>query len=317
MRRVLACLAMILSVSLLSGCGKCQGVVPVASVQDVEVPTNGAVLEAAPVTTIAAEEQDPGQLQTDGFGKLTGTVTLDSMTGDLPPIIDLTQALKDKDAKCCLGPKCKPEEKVDMTWVVDPKTKGVANVMVWLKAPAGNTFAIHDSYKKRDKESVTFDQPHCQYLPHVAGFNPFYMAGGKPVMTGQKLIFKNSAGCNHNVRVLGDQINNKGFNTNLPPETEIEKTTELKPQRLPLEVRCDIHPWMSARLFIFDHPYYAITKSDGSYEIPYAPAGAEISVFAWHEGMGWVLTSKGQPVTVEKNKTKTMDFKVKYDPNAK
>jgi hypothetical protein len=71
---------------------------------------------------------------------------------------------------------------------------------------------------------------------------------------------------------------------------------------------------MAARLFVFDHPYYAITKADGTYEIPLVPAGAEISVFAWHEGQGWVLTNKGQAVTVEKGKKKTLDFQVKYAP---
>ena len=108
------------------------------------------------------------------------------------------------------------------------------------------------------------------------------------------------------MRVLGNGVDNDGFNVNLPPGSELAKTAN--PQRLPLSVQCDIHPWMSAKLFVFDHPYYAITDKNGNFDIPMVPAGAEITVMGWHEGIGWALTNKGQAVTIEKGKAKTLDF---------
>ena len=31
--------------------------------------------------------------------------------------------------------------------------------------------------------------------------------------------------------------------------------------------------------------------------------GAEVSIMAWHEGVGWVLTNKGTPITIQKDTT--------------
>ena len=250
-------------------------------------------------------------LQTDGFGSVSGKVTLN---GPLPEVFDLTELMKKHaDKVCCLAPKAKPAEKVDLTWVVDPKTKAVANVMVWVRPPVGKFFPIHNSYKVR-KETITIDQPHCQYLPRVSAFQPYYLDNGKEVETGQKLVFKNSAVVQHNVRVVGNGIDNVGFNKNLPAGTEIDAT--LKPQRLPLEVRCDIHTWMTARVFVFDHPYYALTNEKGEFNIPFVPAGAQITIMAWHEGVGYVSSgaSKGQPITVANGKASTIDFELKYEP---
>lgn len=252
-------------------------------------------------------------LQTDGFGTLAGKVTL---LGELPKEIDLTNAMKEKDAKCCLSAKMKPEEKIDLKWIVDPKTKAVANVMVWVVPPKGKYFPTPDKFKDRAKEVVTIDQPHCQYLPRIAAYQPVYIDGGKKVETGQKLVFKNTAKCGHNVRVLGNGVDNDGFNKTLPAGTEIEE--KLNPQRLPLSVQCDIHPWMAAKLFVFDHPYYALTDAKGNFEIPMVPAGAEITVMAWHEGVGYLLMRKegdksfpGHLKTIEKGKTMTLDLEIK------
>ena len=68
---------------------------------------------------------------------------------------------------------------------------------------------------------------------------------------------------------------------------------------------------MKAHLFVFNHPYYAITDDKGNFEIPFVPAGAEVSVMAWHEGQGWVLTNKGTSMTIKKGQKHVLDFKVK------
>ena len=217
-------------------------------------------------------------LQTDGYGSLSGKVTLDAPNGKLPPILkfaDNKVVNGHNDKACCLNPNAKPEEKMDLTWVVDPKTKGVANVMVWVTPPTKGMVLPVPAALQKTKNLVILDQPHCQFLPRIAAFQPVYWDNGKKVATGQKLVFKNSATVSHNVRVVGNGIDNDGFNVNVTAGTEYTpgKGKEIKPQRLPLEVRCDIHTWMTARLFVFDHPYYAITKEDGSYELPMVPAG--------------------------------------------
>lgn len=254
------------------------------------------------------------KLKTDGYGSLSGKVTFD---GDVPAIASLVKAMMDnRDKACCLAETAKEMEKVDLTWIVNPKTKAVANVMVWVKAPKDTYLEVHPNYTKR-KETIVIDQPHCAFLPRVAAFNPVYFDGKQLVPTGQQLLLKNSSVVPHNIRAIGHPKYNLGFNKVVPAKDALDilkdlpEETQLKPQVLPVKIQCDFHPWMGAQLFVLDHPYYALTNEKGEFEIPLIPAGAEVSIMAWHEGSGWALTNKGTPMTIQKNKEHTLDFKVK------
>jgi plastocyanin len=52
-----------------------------------------------------------------------------------------------------------------------------------------------------------------------------------------------------------------------------------------IKVYCHIHSHMSASIMVFDHPYFAIPKADGSFAIEDVPAG-DYKVSAWHERIG-------------------------------
>jgi hypothetical protein len=252
-------------------------------------------------------------LKTKGFGKLSGKITLE---GDVPAEVNLVPLMmQNPDAKVCCAPGA---QVVDQKWVVDKKTKGVANVVVWVMPPKDMYFEIDPKFKVR-KEKIVIDQPHCAFLPYVTAYNPSYFNGKELVATGQELILKNSAAVPHNVRAVADGKINDGFNINVPAKTEFNATTDLaeskrlKAQLMPVSIQCDIHRWMSAKLYVFDHPYYAITKADGSYEIPNVPAGAEVILMVHHGEAGWVLPElkKGRAITVKDGKTTTMDFTIK------
>ncbi|HEV3144975.1 MAG TPA: hypothetical protein VGZ47_13880, partial [Gemmataceae bacterium] len=83
-------------------------------------------------------------LQSDGMATIKGTVTFD---GDPPPmpIVAGIDAHKDKGFCCTKG--CPHEE----TWMVDPATKGVANVVVWVSCPNGKYFPMDDYFKEGGK----------------------------------------------------------------------------------------------------------------------------------------------------------------------
>ncbi|MBI3822326.1 MAG: hypothetical protein HY289_06565, partial [Planctomycetes bacterium] len=191
------------------------------------------------LNTIQAQEK----LKTDGYGSLSGKVTL---TGDLPKVTDFTGKMKDSnDKQCCLAPTAKPIEKVDQTWMVDPKTKAVKNAMVWVMPPKDTYFEINFRYKKRS-EIIVIDQPHCQFLPFVSAFNPVYFDGKKLVPTGQQLIFKNSATVAHAVQAIGSlSMGNKGFNRvvasggQLDCLKDLEEEVQFKPQLLPYNLACN------------------------------------------------------------------------------
>ena len=69
------------------------------------------------------------------------------------------------------------------------------------------------------------------------------------------------------------------------------------------------HVWMQAYVWVFDHPYYAITKADGTFAIPRVPADTEVQVMAWHESQGWLFTKDGRTMKLTKGKN-TLDFEM-------
>jgi hypothetical protein len=181
----------------------------------------------------------------------------------------------------------------DNLFQVNPKSKGLKNVFVALKQPpdkAGQPLPIHPSLKEAPKEPVSLDQPRCLFMPRAVA-----------VREGQVVLVKNSAPVNHNIRWTGDEdFGNKGGNVTLPPSKSYN-IKDLKAQPLPLIVQCNIHPWMSGRLAVYDHPYFAVTDKDGNFEIKLAPAGTYRVTF-YHEGIGWRGGAKGkagQEITVK------------------
>lgn len=174
-------------------------------------------------------------------------------------------------------------------WVIDKDTKGVANVVVWLAPiPPAKTMPIHPKLQDVPKDPLVIDQPQCAFVPHVS-----------TMREGQTLIIKNSSPVPHNTNYSGSQLINPGGNPIIPPGKQIE-VTDLKADRRPLTLACNIHKWMSGRVGVFNHPYHLVTKKDGTFEIKDAPAGS-FRVFVWHEEKGWLQAggdSKGQEITI-------------------
>ncbi len=49
--------------------------------------------------------------------------------------------------------------------------------------------------------------------------------------------------------------------------------------------KCDVHGWMNAYAGVLDHPYFAVTGEDGTFEIKNLPPGT-YKLTAWHEKLG-------------------------------
>ncbi len=60
-------------------------------------------------------------------------------------------------------------------------------------------------------------------------------------------------------------------------------------QRVPVPIKCNYHPWESAFILPLDHPYLAITKADGTFQIPKLPVGP-IEFQVWQERIGYLST---------------------------
>lgn len=214
-------------------------------------------------------------------GTLRGRVVYD---GALPDIktINMPADLEAKTKTVCLMGDMK-----EQTWQIGPD-KGVENVVVWLKAPADKYFQVPENQRKRD-DTVTMDQPQCAFEPHVVVLYPSYYdpVAKKQVRTGQKFVIKNSAPFNHNTAWKGNGLFNNGDNYILPSKGS--KEIEANPSAVSkmggedkIGIHCDIHKWMDAHAYVFDHPYAARTDKDGKFEIKNAPAGAEVQLMYWH-----------------------------------
>ncbi len=185
-------------------------------------------------------------------------------------------------------------------WVVNPKNKGIRWTLLWLApmAKGGNLPIKPDLQTVKDKD-VVLDQPHCQFEPHVLGMRQ-----------GQVLLVKNSAPVAHNVNWTGG-IKNPGGNV-IVPAGGSHKITDLKADRFPLKITCNIHPWMNAFAGVFDHPYFAVSDADGKFEIKGAPAG-QYRLIAWQESVGWAGEGKrdGQVINIPKDGTAEVKVQVK------
>ena len=128
------------------------------------------------------------------------------------------------------------------------------------------------------------------YMPHVMG-----------IMVGQTYRILNSDGILHNIHTL-PKIN-PSFNRGQPATVKEMTTTFPKPEAI-FQIKCDVHPWMSAYIGVFTHPFFSVTSTDGKFTISGLDAGT-YEITAWHERLGTQTAS----VTVGASDTKTQDFK--------
>ena len=207
---------------------------------------------------------------------VTGTVVFDGKAPALRPLAMEAEPVCHK----MHGGKPVPNE---MLILGSGNTMGA--VMVWVSKglPAGKTYPA-------PKTPVVLDQDGCVYKPHVMG-----------IMVGQPYRILNSDGILHNIHTIPKV--NPQFNRGQPATVKEMTTTFAKPENM-FQVKCDVHPWMTAYIGVFTHPFHAVTKPDGKFTISGLDAGT-YEITAWHERLGTQTAS----VTVSGSDTKSQNFK--------
>lgn len=119
---------------------------------------------------------------------------------------------------------------------------------------------------------VILEQKGCTYQPWLQG-----------AVRGQKILLRNSDGTTHSVRAeAGGQAL---FNViQAPGAPDLPKDPHVTGV---VKIGCDLHPWMKAFVVVSDHPFFAVTADDGSFELKDVPAGT-YEVEAWNERLGTV-----------------------------
>lgn len=202
-----------------------------------------------------------------GWGSLKGRIVYDGA----PPKQGTITPTKDQQF-------CGKHQIPDETLVVNSANKGVKNVIVSLylsrsdKAPTP-----HADYAKTATEPARLDNVNCRFEPHIL-----------PVRTGQPVVLGNKDTVAHNTKI--DFLNNSPINPLIPPNADVTQKFSAR-ELLPSTVSCNIHPWMTARVYVQDHPYVAVTDEDGNFELKNLPAG-EWTFLVWQEKSGYVTDVK-------------------------
>ncbi len=210
-------------------------------------------------------------------GALAGSITGKTSFSDKDGEAEKRTVVKmDADPACVAANKGKVGTD---TVLVNKSDSTIQNVIVHIKnAPKGEA----------PKDGLKLDQKGCMYNPHVL-----------TLMTGQTMTVMNSDETLHNIHGLPQQ--NPEFNFGQPRAGMTKDLTFDRPEIF--KVKCDVHPWMGAWIGVFEHPFHAVSGSDGTYKIDNLPAG-DYEVVAWHEVYG----EQTQKITVKDGDPTELNF---------
>jgi hypothetical protein len=120
------------------------------------------------------------------------------------------------------------------------------------------------------------------------------------VRVGQEIEIASADPTLHNVNARTSE--NTPFNVALPGADQKIHRSFNKPE-VAVKLKCDIHPWMSAYVGVFDHPFFAVTSPDGRYVLPTLPEGQYV-IEAWHESLG----TRSVKIEVDDKEPASLDF---------
>ena len=142
--------------------------------------------------------------------------------------------------------------------------RGIRNAVVYIVSIKGG--------KANPKIDALVENTKCAFVPHVGvGF------------VGNNFTTKNADPMFHNIHTYID--GKTVYNIGLPNQGAVVS----KPLRKAglMEITCDAHPWMHGYVYIFDHPYAAVSNEKGAFEMKDIPPG-QYNIEAWHEALGTV-----------------------------
>jgi hypothetical protein len=141
--------------------------------------------------------------------------------------------------------------------------------------------------------------------------------GGKAVVNNKECLFdprvqigryqgdveaKNSDPVFHNANLARVDNGSSEMLANVALPMQGQSSTKNLKKSGFVEVKCNVHEWMKAWIYVSKHPYAAVTQADGTYEIAGIPPG-EYNALIWHETLGQAAAK----VKVEPGGTATLD----------
>lgn len=250
-------------------------------------PSSGPSTSACPMTLEvkgippAPPKKYPEQKPT--LGAIAGQVFFVGEPPTLPPLPPVPA----KDHRFC-GTQAENE-----ALLVSPKGE-VRNVVIAVRGYKPET--------KPEPREERIDNKNCYFVPHVLA-----------TTINSPIAITNSDATLHNAR---GQLRGwrRPFNSAIPAGGKYMAKASAKPGWGLL--KCDMHPWMTGHVQVFDHELFDVTGSEGKYRLVNVPPG-EYELEVWHERLApglkrMALTAAGK-VKVEAGKTVELNLEVELD----
>jgi hypothetical protein len=234
-----------------------------------------SLLACAGLTTIAPVFGADYQRKTDAaIGRLTGRFVLASGVERKPPV---TQ----KRFSNAVGDTI---ELVDESITVSPNRE-VADVLIY----AVGDGIPHTHVPSEPILDFEVDRPvparFVTLWAEAWRFDPHIL----PFRTSDSLLFINGASTAVSTRIAPP--GEKGVNPLLPAHVALHyRFTTSQPS--PIRVSNDIVTEMYAYILPLDHPFFAVSRRDGTFSIDGLPGGREIEFQLWHEIRGPIVTKR-------------------------
>ncbi len=246
---------------------------------------------AAEIPEINAVESSPDLNAVDSDPELNGS-SWGSVSGQF--VYDGAVPAKKAVPAARVPQNCEAGKRLNNELVINPDNKGVQNVFMYMRRAK----KIHPDLITSKEKTVVFDQKGCTFIPHAL-----------IVRNDQVVNVKSGDPVAHNTHTF--PIKNKAVNFILAPnDRKGVDVANVIPEILPMQVKCDIHPWMSAYWLVVDHPYAVVSDQDGKFTMKNLPEG-ENEFRIWHEKVGYVE----RKMTVDIKGGKTIDLgQIKISP---
>jgi hypothetical protein len=146
---------------------------------------------------------------------------------------------------------------------------GIANVVIWLRSRDVRTGTHRGPLPPETLRAVD-----GRFEPHVLVFW---------IKSPLSLINESQAGVNFGLQGQG---HNRVVVAGQSAEIELKRSAAS-----PTRVVNNIQPWYSAYILPLSHPYFAVTGTDGRFELKNLLLG-EWEFAIWHERVGWLKTDR-------------------------
>lgn len=172
--------------------------------------------------------------------------------------------------------------------LVDPLTKGLANVFVYVRRAS----RVHKTVVETQSQEVTLLPRGCRFIPYA-----------KIVGINQPILIRSEDPVRHHLFFLDTYVPSRSPVFPGSPKLPYIKTFT-KTETKPIWILCHSHPWERAWILVLDHGYGTVTTDSGEFLLEQLPVG-DLTLDIWHESLGFIR--QGLTVTVDEGSTNTLE----------